>query len=93
MFGSHRLNPTEAAEIIERFLNDSQNYPQEWNDFVDSKRGEPNVEVFRKRCDHLDPLVNCPGPRDEKALAELREIAMKLRALAASQVKEDTYVR
>lgn len=76
----------EAAGIIERFLADNSKYPQEWNDFVDSMRVEAGVEEFRERCDELNPMVNCPDPRDEPALVELREIATKLHELAAKQV-------
>ncbi|HEY5212776.1 MAG TPA: hypothetical protein VIJ38_07130 [Acidobacteriaceae bacterium] len=85
MFGSHLVTAEEAAGIIERFLAGTSKYPQEWNDFVDSERGKPGVEEFRKRCDELDPVVNRPDPQDEKALAELRQIVMKLHEIAAQQ--------
>ena len=82
MFGlfSKRKNLTvhDVGHIIERFLSNSSHYPQEWNDFVESKqRGES--ERFRRRCYNLDPLVNCPGNRDEAALAELRALATSAR--------------
>jgi len=69
----------EAAEIIERFVQERSLYAQEWNDFVDMSQRDMEVEAYRKRCYELDPLVNCPGERDAKAIAELKNMvdAMK----------------
>ena len=52
--------PSEAAELIVRFLEGRSRYPQEWNDFLECRHFDPRIEAFRKRCDKLDPLVNCP---------------------------------
>ena len=56
----------EIAGIIERFLDGNSLYPQEWNDFVDCSGRDANLEHYRKRCDQLDPLVNCPTHRTRK---------------------------
>ena len=85
MSGKRLVSAEEAAGIIERFLTGAPNHPQEWNDFVDSKRGHPGIEEFRKRCDELDPIVNCPDPQDEEALTELRQIVITLQAIATRQ--------
>ncbi len=69
----------EIADLIERFLGDRLAYPQEWNDFVECPQSDEAVEVYRKRCYELDPLVNRPAPIDEVAVAELRGIVDKLR--------------
>lgn len=73
---------TEAADLIERFLKNRLSYPQEWNDFVECRQKDPDVEVYRKKCYNLDPLVNCPDPVDQDAIAELRLMAQELRASA-----------
>ena len=75
------LAATEVANIIERFLNGTERYPQEWNDLVDSRTVEPQIEMYRKRCDELDPLVNRPEPADPAALEELRQIVSTLRSM------------
>ena len=74
----------EIAEIIDRFLNARSLYPQEWNDFVESKHPDRKLDSFRKRCEELDPQVNCPAPQDAKALAELKNMAEALRKLSVS---------
>jgi len=75
------LRASEAADLIERFLDGKSLYPQEWNDFVEAGRVEPRVEPYRKRCDELDPRVNSHEPPDAEALAELKEIASALRKI------------
>jgi hypothetical protein len=75
------LNTREAANLIERFLEGRSNYPQEWNDFVEGMRVAPEVEPFRRRCDVLDPLVNCLGGPDVTAVTELRNVVQLLREL------------
>ena len=64
----------EIADLIERFLNNTSRYPQEWNDFVERRHPDKKLDSYRRRCDELDPLVNCPDPQDAKALAELKGI-------------------
>jgi hypothetical protein len=78
---SSKRNKTaiEAADIIERFLEGRNSYPQEWNDFVDASQHDKAVEVYRKRCYELDPLVNRPGDPDPEAVAELRSMIERLR--------------
>jgi hypothetical protein len=78
------LTVHDVGQLIQRFLSDSLRYPQEWNDFVDTKQRRPESERYRRRCSELDPLVNRPGKVNEVALSELR-------ALAASTRKE-TYL-
>jgi len=76
-----RRNATkeEVADLIERFLDNRLAYPQEWNDFVDCGERDPDVELYRKRCNQLDPLVNCPDPVDQEAVTELRLMVEELR--------------
>jgi hypothetical protein len=69
----------KVADLIERFLEDKSLYPQEWNDFVDSSQRYKEVDVCRKRCYELDPLVNRSGPPDPNAIAELRNLVKQLR--------------
>ena len=75
------LKPSEAADLIERFLSEKELYPQEWNDFVYGVRVERSAEPYRRRCDTLDPLVNRPGTPDSTAVEELRRIVSELRRL------------
>jgi hypothetical protein len=75
------LRASEVADLIERFLDGTSIYPQEWNDFVEAGRVEPRVEPYRKRCEELDQRVNSPEPSDPDALAELKEIASALRKI------------
>jgi hypothetical protein len=75
------MTTSEAAQIIERFLENRSLYPQEWNDFVESSQHDKKLDVYRKRCDRLDPLVNRPGDMDPTAVAELREMIDELRRL------------
>ena len=78
----------EIADIIERFLTSSSLYAQEWNDFVDCKERDSQLDTYRKRCYELDPAVNCPGPPDPKAIAELQNMAEGLRRLQQVQKSE-----
>lgn len=71
----------EIADLIERFLDDHSLYPQEWNDFVDCKHPEPDLDVYRKRCAQLDPLVNSPATPDHQAITALRKKIEGLRRL------------
>lgn len=70
----------DVADLIERFLQNRPAYPQEWNDFVECSQREPAMDVYRRRCYNLDPLVDRPDPVDEDAIAELRGILHELRA-------------
>jgi len=82
---AHRRKPKTAGEIadlVERFLNGTSLYPQEWNDFVERSHPDKMLDSFRKRCDFLDPRVNCPDPQDPKALEELRNMVQELRRLS-----------
>jgi hypothetical protein len=71
----------QIADLIERFLDSTSLYPQEWNDFVESPQRDKKLDVYRKRCDQLDPLVNRPGEMDPTAVAELREMIDELREI------------
>lgn len=75
------MSPKEAAQVIERFLAETELYPFEWTDFAETKQQDPRVERYRKRCDKLSPLVNRPGEMDKVAVEELRSIVEELRAL------------
>ncbi len=74
------MNGEEAAQLIERFLEERSLYPQEWNDFVDCSQKDSVVENYRRQCDELDPLVNCPGVQDPDAVARLKGIVERLRS-------------
>ena len=76
-----RMNLTvhDVGQLIQRFPSDSLRYPQEWNDFVDTKQRKPESERYRRRCYQLDPSVNRPGKVDEAALMELRTLAASTR--------------
>jgi hypothetical protein len=75
------MNTEEAAQIIERFLNEIySDYPGEWGDFVDVPQENQVVERYRRRCRELDPLVNRPGIQDGAAIEELRSIIKALRS-------------
>jgi len=69
----------EIAAIIERFLTGNSLYPQEWNDFVECSERDSRLDIYRKRCYELDPLVNSPDPQDPKAVSELRSMIDQLR--------------
>ena len=75
----HNATKAEVADLIERFLADRLAYPQEWNDFVECRQSDPDVEMYRKKCHNLDPLVNHPDPIDQNAIIKLRLIAKELR--------------
>jgi hypothetical protein len=51
----------EVADLIERFLDGQEKYPQEWNYFIEAGSVEQRAERFKKRCYELDPLVNNSG--------------------------------
>jgi hypothetical protein len=69
----------EVADLIERFLENKNLYPQEWNDLVDTSQRDSIVNQYRVRCYELDPLVNSHVPPDVKSVAELRLMITKLR--------------
>jgi 16S rRNA processing protein RimM len=74
------MSPEEAAQVVERFL-DGPSDSIEWCDFAETGQQDARIERYRKRCDELSDLVNCPGERDEAAVAELRSIIKELRNL------------
>ena len=74
-----KLNNLDVAHLIERFLEKRSFYPQEWNDFVETSQPDRKIDVYRKRCYLLDPLVNRPGDPDREAVAELRSMIETLR--------------
>jgi hypothetical protein len=74
------MTPEEAAQVIERFLNGAGD-SIEWSDFAETRQQDPRVELYRKRCDELSPLVNRPGEMDPAAVAELTSIVKELRSL------------
>ena len=80
------MRPEEAARVIERFL-DGPSDSIEWCDFAETKQEDARVELYRKRCDELSPLVNRPGGMDEAAVAELRSIIKELRSLAGESLQ------
>ena len=75
------MSREEVADLIERFLEGRSLYPQEWGDFVECRQQNSEIDKIRKRLDvELDPLVNCPGEQDPKAIAELKAIVAELRS-------------
>jgi hypothetical protein len=78
------MTPKEAAQVIERFL-DGPGDSIEWCDFAETKQKDPRVELYRKRCDKLSPLVNRPGDMDASAVAELRSIIEELRSTTSAE--------
>src|SRR5271163_364896 len=79
MTWKRNMTVEEAAQVIERFLEGRQSYPQEWNDFAENRQTDVDVEPFRKRCYDLDPLVNSHHPQDEDAITQLRAIVVEMR--------------
>jgi hypothetical protein len=55
------MSPEEAAQVIERFLAETELYPFEWTDFAETKQQDPRVEQYRRRCDKLSPQVTDLG--------------------------------
>jgi hypothetical protein len=70
---------TEVADLIERFLDNRESYPQEWNDFVEGSDPDPAIDAYRTKCYDLDPLVNTHEPAEEDAVLELRRVIEELR--------------
>jgi hypothetical protein len=80
MFNKRKnLTVHDVGQLMQRFLSDHLRYPQEWNDFVDTKQRRPESERSRRRCSELDPSVNRPVKIDEVALSELRTLAASTR--------------
>ena len=77
------MTPEEAAQVIDRFLSESESYPFEWTDFAETPQKNPTIEQYRKRCDKLSPLVNRPGEMDAAGVAELMSIIQQLRAMTS----------
>jgi hypothetical protein len=73
------MNREEVAQLIGRFLENKSEYPQEWNDFVDTPQDNSVIENYRRECDELDPLVNRPDP-DPNAVARMKGIIDRLRS-------------
>jgi hypothetical protein len=81
----------EVADIIERFLCKKSLYRQEWSDFVECSERDSKLDTYRKRCSELDPVVNCPGPQDPKAIAELQNMVDELRQLQIAAEKASNH--
>jgi len=78
---NRNMTPLEMADVVERFLDEKSLYPEEWVEFAETPQHDKIIDVNRKRCDQLDPLVNRPGDMDPTAVAELREMIDVLRRL------------
>lgn len=79
--GNRDRSLREIADLIERFLEDRSEYPQEWNDFVDSSQRNKDSESYRKQCYELDPLISRPEGPDPDAITKLRSLVQKLRSV------------
>jgi hypothetical protein len=82
------MGPEEAPQVIERFLAETEQYPFEWTDFAETEQQDPRVELYRRRCDKLSPLVNRPGEMDETAVAELKSMIDEMRSLGNPEALE-----
>jgi hypothetical protein len=85
LFGRRKnrnMTPLEIAELIQRFLDEKSFYPEEWVEFAETPQHDKKLDVYRKRCDQLDPLVNRPGEMDPSAVAELTLMIDELRRAA-----------
>jgi hypothetical protein len=82
------MTPLEIADVIERFLDERSLYPEEWVEFAETPQHDKKLDVYRKRCDQLDPLVNRPGEMDPTAVAELREMIDELREIGTGSKPE-----
>jgi hypothetical protein len=78
---SANLTAKKAAELLERYMSDSSEYPQELNDFIDTRQGNPQVERVRKRCKELETFVNGEGNVSPSAVEELRFAIDELKKL------------
>jgi hypothetical protein len=56
----------DIANLIDRFLNSTISYPQEWSDFVECRHPDSMVDSYRKRCGLRDPLVNSTSHKTPK---------------------------
>jgi hypothetical protein len=79
------MSPEGAAQVIERFLAETELYPFEWTDFAETKQQDPRVEAYRKGCDNLSPVVNRPGEMDKAAVVELRSMIEGLRSINSAE--------
>lgn len=75
---NRNMTPREMANLIERFLENTSLYPQEWNDLVETSQKSEEMDWHRRRCYELDPLVNSPARPDDGAVRELRVIVSEL---------------
>ncbi len=82
------MTPLEIAELIQRFLDEKSLYPEEWVEFTETPQHDKMLDVYRKRCDKLDPLVNRPGEMDSTAVAELRSMIDELREIGTGSKPE-----
>ena len=75
----------ELSSLIQRFLNGSVG-PWEWDDFTSIKSKDPTIEHYRLAI--VDIADRFPSPTPEQwasdaGLDELRQVAMKIQALAS----------
>jgi len=85
------MNREDVAQLIERFLENKSEYPQEWNDFVDTPQKDSVIEKYRRQCDELDPFVNRPEAPEPDAVARLKRIVDRLRS--ADEMSTDMPVK
>jgi hypothetical protein len=76
---NRNMTPLEIADVIQRFLDEKSLYPEEWVEFSETPQHDKKLDVYRKRYDQLDPLVNRPGEMDPSAVAELKSMVDELR--------------
>lgn len=86
----------EVADIIDRFLSGSGQYPQEFNDFFECPLSDPRLDAYRLRCELLHSEFEPRGDqftflglkdrqqqamREAAAVKELEQIVAELRSL------------
>jgi len=81
--------PGQIADVIERFVSGTSLYPQEFNDFFESARLDPKLDVYRERCEmlhiefepHKEEGRQQKEQREAAAMRELEQIVAELRLL------------
>jgi hypothetical protein len=77
-----KLTTTEAASIIERFIEDRSLDDYEWGDFITSRFEDPTVESVRLQCEAIPskyPAKNRSEFCSEQGLEEMRVLVSNLR--------------
>jgi hypothetical protein len=85
------MNPTDLADLIERFLRGTGS-DWEWDDFISVRQRDQQCERIRERCAILPSEFPSPDPRrycNDEGLAVLKSIADELRNCCRSKSRHD----